>query len=234
MPSYVFCTALTLSFLYLLHAVRSAAIGEHGMWILFCIEHVRATLWHVHGEKGFCKYIYWSSLSLLLFCISFHKLIFTCILKNCILQDYKPSKQADQAALSMVQGMLCEFILKEIIDPKGSFYDCRADAAAWVLDAQKLCPSNLILVTCNLQCTCVSWCVHVYLSFLMCTCVSIYVLDVYIYVYLYMCFMCIYICASCVMCDVCWWLPNPDWFQDAARKEAKASGVADIYVTGIN
>ena len=52
----------------------------------------------------------------------------------------------------------------------------------FILDAQKLCPSNLILVTCNLQCTCVSWCVHVYLTFLMCTCVSIYVLDVYIYV----------------------------------------------------
>ena len=46
------------------------------------------------------------------------------------MQDYKPSKQADQAALKMVQGMLCEFILKEIIDPKGCFYDPTADAAA--------------------------------------------------------------------------------------------------------
>ena len=46
------------------------------------------------------------------------------------MQDFKPSKQADQNALRMVQGMLAEFILKEIIDPKGSFYDPTADAAA--------------------------------------------------------------------------------------------------------
>ena len=45
------------------------------------------------------------------------------------MQDYKPSKHADQAALRMVQGMLCEFILKEIIDPKGGFYDGPVDAA---------------------------------------------------------------------------------------------------------
>ena len=45
------------------------------------------------------------------------------------MQDYKTSKQIDQRALRMVQGMLCEFILKEIIDPKGSFYDGPADAA---------------------------------------------------------------------------------------------------------
>jgi hypothetical protein len=46
------------------------------------------------------------------------------------MQDFKPSKQADQNALRMVQGMLAEFILKEIIDPKGCFYDPTADAAA--------------------------------------------------------------------------------------------------------
>ena len=46
------------------------------------------------------------------------------------MQDYKPSKQTDQGALRMVQGMLAEFILKEVIDPKGSFYDGPADAAA--------------------------------------------------------------------------------------------------------
>ncbi|RLN23704.1 hypothetical protein C2845_PM07G08400 [Panicum miliaceum] len=42
--------------------------------------------------------------------------------------DYKvPTRRADQGALRMVQGMLCEFILKEIIDPKGEFYDGPAD-----------------------------------------------------------------------------------------------------------
>jgi len=46
------------------------------------------------------------------------------------MQDFKPSKQADQNALRMVQGMLAECILKEIIDPKGCFYDPTADAAA--------------------------------------------------------------------------------------------------------
>ncbi|KAG2556910.1 hypothetical protein PVAP13_8NG211901 [Panicum virgatum] len=56
------------------------------------------------------------------------KQIFTCILNNCIMQDYKASKHADQGALRMVQGMLCYFILKEIIHPKGNFYDGPADA----------------------------------------------------------------------------------------------------------
>ena len=46
------------------------------------------------------------------------------------MQDSKvPTRRADQGALSMVQGMLCEFIPKEIIDPKGNFYDGPADAA---------------------------------------------------------------------------------------------------------
>ena len=37
--------------------------------------------------------------------------------------------KADQGAMRMVQGMLCEFILKDIIDPKGEFYNGPADAA---------------------------------------------------------------------------------------------------------
>jgi len=45
------------------------------------------------------------------------------------MQDYNPSKQADQAALKMVQRMLFDFIRKEIIDPKGSFHDDPAHAA---------------------------------------------------------------------------------------------------------
>jgi hypothetical protein len=45
------------------------------------------------------------------------------------MQDYKVSTgRADQGALRMVQGMLCEFILKEIIDPNGNFYDGPIDA----------------------------------------------------------------------------------------------------------
>ena len=65
------------------------------------------------------------------------------------MQDFKQSKQADQNALRMVQGMLAEFILKEIIDPKGSFYDCPADAAAWV---HSICSETVSfkLDTCNL------------------------------------------------------------------------------------
>ena len=45
------------------------------------------------------------------------------------MQDYKATQEVDQGALSMVQRMLCDFILKEIIDPKGCFYDPTADAA---------------------------------------------------------------------------------------------------------
>ncbi|RLN30665.1 hypothetical protein C2845_PM05G13550 [Panicum miliaceum] len=42
--------------------------------------------------------------------------------------DYKvPIGRANQGALRMVQGMLCEFILKEIVDPKGKFFDGPAD-----------------------------------------------------------------------------------------------------------
>ena len=37
--------------------------------------------------------------------------------------------KADQGAMRMVLGLLCEFILKEIIDPKGEFYNGSADAA---------------------------------------------------------------------------------------------------------
>ena len=37
--------------------------------------------------------------------------------------------KADQGAMRMVLGLLCEFILKEIIDPKGEFYNGPADAA---------------------------------------------------------------------------------------------------------
>ena len=36
--------------------------------------------------------------------------------------------KADQGAMMMVQGMMWEFILKEIIDPKGEFYNDPADA----------------------------------------------------------------------------------------------------------
>ena len=44
------------------------------------------------------------------------------------MQDYKATQKVDQGALRMVQGMLCDFILKEIIHPKGNFYDGPADA----------------------------------------------------------------------------------------------------------
>ncbi|KAG2619639.1 hypothetical protein PVAP13_3NG119202, partial [Panicum virgatum] len=42
--------------------------------------------------------------------------------------DYKATQEVDQGALRMVQRMLCDFILKEIIDPKGSFHDDPAHA----------------------------------------------------------------------------------------------------------
>ena len=45
------------------------------------------------------------------------------------MQDYKATIQVDQGALRMIQGMLCEFILHEIINPKGNFYDVLADNA---------------------------------------------------------------------------------------------------------
>jgi len=45
------------------------------------------------------------------------------------MQDYKATQEVDQGALGMVQRMLCDVILKEIIDPKGSFHDEPAHAA---------------------------------------------------------------------------------------------------------
>ncbi|CAN6203347.1 unnamed protein product [Urochloa humidicola] len=42
--------------------------------------------------------------------------------------DYKPAKTFGEAELKMVQGMLAEFIVTEIIDPKGEFYDGQANA----------------------------------------------------------------------------------------------------------
>ncbi|CAN6234353.1 unnamed protein product [Urochloa humidicola] len=41
--------------------------------------------------------------------------------------DYKPTKTFDEVALNMVQGMLVEFIVTEIINPKGEFYDGQAN-----------------------------------------------------------------------------------------------------------
>ncbi|CAN6210253.1 unnamed protein product [Urochloa humidicola] len=46
----------------------------------------------------------------------------------CKVVDYKPTKTFDEVALNMVQGMLVEFIVTEIIDPKGDFYDGQANA----------------------------------------------------------------------------------------------------------
>ncbi|CAO2206191.1 unnamed protein product [Urochloa humidicola] len=42
--------------------------------------------------------------------------------------DYKPTETFDEVALNMVQGMLVEFIVIEIIDTKGEFYDGQANA----------------------------------------------------------------------------------------------------------
>ena len=38
------------------------------------------------------------------------------------MQDFKPAATIDTAALMEVQGMLSDFILKEIINPEGKFY----------------------------------------------------------------------------------------------------------------
>ena len=63
----------------------------------------------------------------------------------------------------MVQGMLCEFILKEIIDPKGNFYDI-SDAMSvncsvlYLMSHDKLETCSHKLETCcmtNLMSTCV-------------------------------------------------------------------------------
>ncbi|CAN6381332.1 unnamed protein product [Urochloa humidicola] len=42
--------------------------------------------------------------------------------------DYKPAKTFGEAELKMVQGMLAEFIVLQILDPKGEFYDGQANA----------------------------------------------------------------------------------------------------------
>ncbi|CAN6363382.1 unnamed protein product [Urochloa humidicola] len=41
--------------------------------------------------------------------------------------DYKPVKTLGEAELQMVQGMMAEFIITKIIDPKGKFYDGQAN-----------------------------------------------------------------------------------------------------------
>ena len=114
-----------------LHAVRSAAIGEHVVWILCCIEHVGPARWHKHHEKDFCKYILFSLVSARILHLILETDFYFYSYDNCIMQNYKPfTRLAHQGALRMVQGMLCEFILKEIIDPKGNFYDI--SDAMWV------------------------------------------------------------------------------------------------------
>ena len=81
------------------------------------------------------------------------------------MQNYKTfTRQAHQGALRMVQGMLCEFILKEIIDTKGNFYDI-SDAMSvncsvlYLMSHDKLETCSHKLETCcmcllrNLMCT---------------------------------------------------------------------------------
>ena len=56
------------------------------------------------------------------------------------MQDFKPSKQADQNALRMVQGMLAEFILNEIIDQRAaSMILQQMPPREFILDAQNFC-----------------------------------------------------------------------------------------------
>jgi hypothetical protein len=51
------------------------------------------------------------------------EMISTCILINdCILQDFKPVVDVSIEDVKRVREMLCEYILKEIIDRKGNFY----------------------------------------------------------------------------------------------------------------
>lgn len=47
---------------------------------------------------------------------------------NCFVLDFKPAAKVD-LAIKMVQGMLVEFIVKALIDPKGKFYGGPKDAA---------------------------------------------------------------------------------------------------------
>jgi hypothetical protein len=53
-------------------------------------------------------------LKLLLSLISAHN--------DCILQDFKAALTVSIEDLKPVREMLCEFILKETLDPKGNFY----------------------------------------------------------------------------------------------------------------
>ncbi|CAN6362885.1 unnamed protein product [Urochloa humidicola] len=46
----------------------------------------------------------------------------------CKAADYKPPKTFGEVLLTMVQVMLAEFIVTEIIYPKGEFYDGQANA----------------------------------------------------------------------------------------------------------
>ena len=100
------------------------------MWILCCIEHDGPTRWDKHHEKSFCKCILLSLVSIHILHFILETDFYFYSHNNCILLDYKViTGKADQGAMMMVQGMMWEFILKEIIDPKGEFYNGPADAA---------------------------------------------------------------------------------------------------------
>jgi hypothetical protein len=50
--------------------------------------------------------------------------VFSCILINdCILQDFQTVVDVSTDDLNRVREMLCKYILKEIIDRKGNFYN---------------------------------------------------------------------------------------------------------------
>ncbi|CAN6328758.1 unnamed protein product [Urochloa humidicola] len=44
--------------------------------------------------------------------------------------DYKPTKEVDKTGLMMVQGMLAEFIVDKVINPKGKFHQRKEDGSA--------------------------------------------------------------------------------------------------------
>lgn len=142
--------------------------------------------------------------------------------------------------LKLIRDMLCEFIPKETLDPKGKFYSDPKGDAPRVHCSQKV--ETCCIQACLVRCCCLrnllGWgqmlpgsgsflrtpSKQALMRNLMrsCLCIYVYLLvkicDENVFVMSPCCGGC-QILAGSRMQPMIWWLSNPDCFQDAARKQ---------------
>ena len=95
---------------------------EQRVWILCCKQYDGHNQILKQHEKGSCKYILLSLAGANILPL-FRLLLYLYSHNNCIMQDFKPAETIDIAALKEVQETFSDYILKEIINPEGKFYD---------------------------------------------------------------------------------------------------------------